>query len=208
MYAIVSYLSQWLSIVGSFLISLSHHRAKKISHLPMPYATEIAVCIIGQRIKNLNLCWEPYKGINTCVWVGRHYGKQRRGANNRSPVFVHRTVTICAIRGKRSDMPDGEVFHLAPVMGAGPAHSSAQSCVPAPAELSQHLPWGGRWWDRHSQVGPVPGPAVRQLPSAPRTQTAATLSHGKASLRFCPGRGRLLQCLAHGAGVWRQCPCC
>lgn len=70
-------------------------------------------------------------------------------------------------------MPDGEVFHLAPVMGAGPAHSLAQSHVPASAELSQRLPQGrggGGWRDRHSQVGPMPCPAVRQFPSAPKTQ--------------------------------------
>jgi len=86
----------------------------------MPYATEIAVCIIDQRITHLNVCEEPYKGINTCLQVGRHDGEPRRGANNRFLVFVHAAVTICAIRGKRSDMPDGKVFHLSRITGVDP----------------------------------------------------------------------------------------
>lgn len=66
------------------------------------------------------MCEEPYKGINTCLQVGRHDGKPRRDANNRFLVFVHAAVTICAVRGKRSDMPDGKVFHLSRVTGVGP----------------------------------------------------------------------------------------
>lgn len=49
---------------------------------------------------------------------------QGRGTNNRFLVFVHAAVTICAIRGKLSDTPDGKVFHLSRVMGVELSESS------------------------------------------------------------------------------------
>lgn len=49
---------------------------------------------------------------------------QGRGTNNRFLVFVHAAVTICAIRGKLSDMPDGKVFHLSRVTGVDLSESS------------------------------------------------------------------------------------